>query len=142
MESVASVLQEGGASMFVLLSADCSCCSLWVPAMLLGLVLRRGVGRRIAQVVSVFLLIGTLLPLALGIAGWQAGVLATDGAVEVVDPAYADELRAVGHAQAEIPLRFGVSSTLGLLLASLLPALLAFRAEPVVEEEEAAEAGG
>lgn len=128
--------------MVALLSADCSCCSLWVPAMLLGLVLRRGIGRRIAQVVAVFLLIGTLVPLVVGIAGWQAGVSSTDRAAAIVDPEYVAALRAVGLAEAEIPLRFGVSSMLGLLLISLLPALLAFRAEAEVEEEEEARSGG
>ncbi len=139
MDSLVGLFRDGGVSMLALLSTDCSCCSLWVPAMLLGLLLRRGIGRRIAQVVSVLLLIGTMLPLGVGIAGWQAGVVATDNAVGIVDPEYAEELRAVGHAEAEIPLRFGVSSTLGLLLISVLPALLAFRPEPVVEDEEAAE---
>ncbi len=142
MESVLGLFREGGPSMVALLSADCSCCSLWVPAMLLGLVLRRGIGRRIAQVVAVFLLIGTLVPLVVGIAGWQAGVSSTDRAAAIVDPEYVAALRAVGLAEAEIPLRFGVSSMLGLLLISLLPALLAFRAEAEVEEEEEARSGG
>lgn len=143
MDSLVYMFRAGGSMMWAVVGSDCTCCSMWVPAVLAAMLLRRGSNRRAAQAFVVVFALGTMVPLFFGALGWQLGRAMTDQAVLAVDPEYAERVREAGHAEAELPLRFGLMSTLGLLLAAVLPVLAAFRpeAEPEPEPEEPEPAG-
>ncbi|GDX78882.1 hypothetical protein LBMAG42_06930 [Deltaproteobacteria bacterium] len=138
MDSVVSAFREGGVSMFGVLLSDGCCCAVWVPALLAALLLRRGNAHYAGKAAAVCLLLGTLVPLGLGVVGWQMNVAMVESAIRAADPSVADELRAVGLAEGEIPLHFGLFSTIGLLLVGLIPVVVAFRPrEPEDEDGEA-----
>lgn len=136
MDSLAYMFRSGGSMMWAVLGSDCTCCSMWVPAVLLAMLLRRGSNRRAAQAFAVVFALGTVVPLFFGAMGWQLGRAMTDQALLAADPEYAERIREVGYAESELPLRFGFMSTVGLLLTALLPVLAAFRPEPEPEELE------
>ncbi len=121
--------------MFGVLLSDGCCCAVWVPALLAALLLRRRNLHYAGKAAAVLLLLGATVPLALGILGWQANVAMVESAIRAADPSIADELRAVGLAEGEIPLHFGLFSTIGLLLACLIPVLVAFRPRELEDDD-------
>ncbi|MCB9686409.1 MAG: hypothetical protein H6735_15310 [Alphaproteobacteria bacterium] len=131
---------EGGPTMWVILALD------------LALLLALGVGgvgalaARIARVgiwpariVTLFVLMGAVVPVIVGVAGWWYGMMQVEAALQAASPDIVDTLRAVGEAEARVPLFFGGGSSGALAFPALIAAAIAWapmRAAPEDDEDE------
>lgn len=95
---------------------------------------------KIVTRITVFLLLlGSLLPSLIGVTGLVVGRMNVAAALESVDPEMRDKIEAIGNAEAAIPMRFGLSSTLcALMPLGLTLILLVLAPSPKREEDDEA----
>jgi hypothetical protein len=128
---------EGGVFMWVVLAVS-------VAVMLLvGLSLVTALGawfwrplRTVARLVGILGVFSTVAPLVIGMAGYFYGRSQVDAALLVVDPAQADQIRAVGYGEARHPMDLGSGMTCVLLVPAAIFGLIALTVPAARADED------